>query len=117
MARRGTKADNVGKAARANTTAAARTGYRRGRQAAPESAAEGKTGVAAVAPAAPAATGRAANAAARKAAEAGAPDYPPPAPIDHSAQALDTPPPVSDAQASAAKRKGAKKKGSRSRTK
>jgi hypothetical protein len=90
MARRGTKADNVGKAKRSNTTAAARSGYGRGKKAAAARSAAAE-GVVATAPAAPA-TGKAAKAAAR----AGKPDYPPPAAIDHSAQATDTPPPQLD---------------------
>jgi hypothetical protein len=93
MARRGTKADNVGKAKRSNTTAAARRGYGRGKKAGDKAAARSDAGegVVAAAPAAPA-TGKAAKAAAR----AGKPDFPPPAGIDHSAQATDTPPPQLD---------------------
>jgi hypothetical protein len=100
MAKKGSKAGNVKKAARANTTAAARRGYSRPRKANAATAPEGDTspaaaaraGAAAGAASAAATTGRRGKAAR----DAGHPDYPPPAAIDHSAQATDTPPPQLD---------------------
>jgi hypothetical protein len=81
------KADNVGKAARSNTTAAARKQYSK----TGPRAARAKKGAVVPAVAAPA-TGKAAA----KAAAATKPDYAPPPAIDHSAQATDTPPPAID---------------------
>lgn len=95
------KAGNVKKAARANTTSAARKTYGKAAKT-PRSPRAPKGGVAetAAAAAAGAAAGAASTPAgkkaAREAAHASKPDYPPPPAVDHSAGATDTPPDAID---------------------